>query len=334
MKAALLTQFGQPLRLTDVAEPVPGPDEVLVRVQTCGIDGTDLKLLDGFGYTPELPFIMGHEPAGVVERVGSNVQTVKPGDRVIAYVFYFCGSCDSCCRGRENLCLNMRGVLGVKGFHGGYAELVSVPARQIVKIPDSLSNENASVLCDAGLTAFHGVERAHLQQGENIVIFGVGGVGSFAVQFAKLAGAHVTAVDATEEKLTHARALGADQAVLSADLQTLTTGKFDKVVDIVGSKETLIAGIHLLKPGGSLVIVGYTPDILPLEGKIIAQRELEIVGSRCGSRRQLDELVALAASGRLRSIVTDRAPFTDVNAALDHLRQRKVLGRMVLNWKT
>src|SRR3954470_11716965 len=122
MNAALLTKFGAALQLAEVPDPQPGPDEVVLRVMACGIDGTDLKLLDGFGYTPELPFIMGHEPAGVVEVVGEGVTTVRPGDRVIPYIFLIPPQNPWFGSEREQLCPEMTGVIGVKGQPGAYAE--------------------------------------------------------------------------------------------------------------------------------------------------------------------------------------------------------------------
>ena len=131
MKAATLRAFKQPLEWQEVSTPSPEPDEVLVQVMACGIDGTDLKLLDGFGYTPDLPFIMGHEVAGVVTEAGYRVTGFEEGDRVIAYNFTTCGECLPCRTYREQICVNMGGVLGAKDRHGGYAEYVAIPGRPV-----------------------------------------------------------------------------------------------------------------------------------------------------------------------------------------------------------
>lgn len=337
MKAAVLKAFGKPLVIEDVPDPSIGPDDALVQVMACGIDGTDLKLLDGFGYTPELPFIMGHEPAGVVRQVGSAVTSVKPGDRVITYNFFTCGACPLCLTGREQLCPNMAGVLGVRDVPGGYAEFLKIPARQVVRLPEGIPWHDAAVLCDAGITAFHAVDRARLTLGEAVVIVGVGGVGSFAVQFARLSGGRVIAVDQTEEKTARAVELGADVAInaseqdIAASVRQLTGGwGADCVIDIVGKEATLAAGMDALCPGGRLVVVGYTPDTYPLNGKSLAQRELEIIGTRCGRKQDLIDVVRLAAEGKTQSIVTDLYPFDQVNEALARLRDGKVLGRLVL----
>src|SRR5260221_1180712 len=135
MKAALLRAFGQPLELDTLPVPQPGPGEVLVQTRVCGIDGTDLKLLNGFGYTPTLPFVMGHEIAGVISAVGEGVTGFQVGDRVIVYNFVICGQCPYCLTYREQLCTAMGGVMGVLNVHGGYPGYVRGPAPQLFPLP-------------------------------------------------------------------------------------------------------------------------------------------------------------------------------------------------------
>jgi propanol-preferring alcohol dehydrogenase len=336
MKAAVLKAFGAPLLIEEVDDPRPGPDDAVIKVKSCGIDGTDLKLLDGFGYTPNLPFIMGHEPAGVVESVGERVVTFKPGDRVITYNFLVPPESAWYQSEREQLCPDMLGVIGVMGHDGGYAERLRVPAHQLVRVADGIAWHDAAVHCDAGLTAYHAIRRSRLQFGETALLIGVGGVGSFAVQYARLAGARVIAVERTQRKLAWARELGAAEAVGAADagkaVHDLTNGRgVDCVIDIVGTEETMAIAIDAVAGGGRIVVVGYTPDLFALSGKRLAQTELEVIGSRCGSRRELAAALDLAAAGRIRSIVTDTSPLSEVNAALAKLRSGEVLGRLVLD---
>lgn len=337
MKAAILRAFKQPLEWQEIATPSPEPDEVLVQVMACGIDGTDLKLLDGFGYTPDLPFIMGHEVAGVVTEVGYRVTGYEEGDRVIVYNFTTCGNCLPCRSFREQICVNMGGVLGAKDRHGGYAEYVTVPGRQLVHAPESISWPDSAVCCDAGMTAYHAIDRARLRLGETVLILGVGGVGSIAVQLAKAAGAKVFAVELSESKREWARQLGADELLdpgdgkLPAAVRDLTDGLgVDCVIDIVGQTVTMEAGVESLRNGGRLVIVGYTPDHYPVEGKYLAQNELEIIGTRAGRKQDLIEVSQLMASGKIRSIVTQTFPMENANEALAVLRSGVNLGRIVL----
>jgi propanol-preferring alcohol dehydrogenase len=336
MKAAVLKAFGAPLVIEEVADPIPGPDDAVVRVEACGIDGTDLKLLDGFGYTPELPFVMGHEPAGVVECVGERVTAFKPGDRVIAYIFLIPPESPWFQSEREQMAPDMTGVIGVKGHAGGFAERLCVSARQLVRIPDEVGMHDAAVHCDAGLTAYHAVRRSRLIAGETVLVIGVGGVGSFAVQYAAIAGARVIAAERTQAKREWARSLGAAETVNSADtaraVREVTKGRgVDCVLDIVGTKATMAAAIDSVYVGGRIVVVGYTPDSFTLSGKRLAQNELELIGTRAGSRAELTVALNLTATGRIRSIVTDRDPLANVNEALAKLCDVNVLGRLVLD---
>lgn len=337
MKAAILRAFKQPLQWKEVETPAPAPDEVLVQVMACGIDGTDLKLLDGFGYTPDLPFIMGHEVAGIVAEAGDRAPGFEQGDRVIAYNFTTCGECLPCRSYREQICVNMGGVLGAKDRHGGYAEYLAVPARQLVRVSEQVTWPDSAVCCDAGMTAFHAVDRARLRLGESVLIIGVGGVGSMAVQLAKAAGASVLAVELSDAKAEWARRLGADEILNPRNVDIPTSVRqrtdglgVDCVIDIVGQTETMGAGVNSLRHGGRLVIVGYTPDHYPVEGKYLAQNELEIIGTRAGRKQDLIEVSRLMAGGKIRSIVTQTFPMEEANEALALLRCGETLGRIVL----
>ena len=278
MKAAVLREFGQPLVVQDMEDPSPGPDEVLIKVMACGVDGTDLKLQEGFGYRPDLPFITGHEPAGAVHEIGVNVAEFQPGDHVITYNFTTCGVCPMCRNNRANICPSMTAVLGARNRPGGHAEYLLVPARQLVKVPESISWTDAAVLPDAGITAYHAIDRSGLKLGETVLILGAGGVGSYAIQFAKMAGARVISVDISEAKTARARQLGADEAVdasqqdVPEQVRKLTNGwGVDCTIDIVGTESTMTHGVDSLRNGGRIVIVGYTSDEYPLSGKRLAQ---------------------------------------------------------------
>ncbi len=337
MKAAVLRELGKPLQLEEVETPVPGPDEALVKIMACGTDGTDLKLMDGFGYTPDLPIIMGHEPAGVVAEVGNRVTELKTGNRVVTHNFTTCGVCTLCRTQRENICPNMTGVLGARGRNGGFAEYLTIPARQLVQVPENVPWPDAAVCCDAGITAFHAVDRARVKLGETVVVIGIGGVGSVVTQLAKAAGACVVAIDRSERKEQWASDMGADEVLDSSKVEipdavrklTDDSGA-DCVIDVVGTEETMTCGFESLRNGGRLVIVGYTPEHYPVSGKRLAQNELEIIGSRCGRVQDLVNTVRLVAEGKIKSIVTDLFPLEEANGAMASLRAGKVLGRTVL----
>ena len=338
MKAALLRKFGQPLTIEERPRPQPAAGEALVQTRACGIDGTDLKLLDGFGYAPELPFIMGHEIAGEVAAVGAGVDDFAPGDRVAVYNFLSCGGCVFCRTFREQLCLRMGGIVGVLDLPGGYAEYVCVPARQLIALPDELSYADGATCCDAGMTALHAVDRSGARLGERALVIGVGGVGSIVTQLLAAAGVEVLAADIDAAKAEWALGQGAAQflsetgAELARRAKGLSEGiGVDRVIDVVGMESTMSAGFASLRPGGRMVVVGYTPERFPLSGKELAQNEKEVVGLRAGRRDDLRRCLELYAGGALRSIVRGTYALEAVNEALAHLRAG-VRGRIVLTF--
>ena len=338
MKAAVLRQLGEPLALEELPRPQPAADEVLVRVRACGIDGTDLKLLDGFGYTPALPFIMGHEIAGEVAAVGADAADFAPGDRVAVYNFITCNTCVYCRSFRDQLCRNMRGIVGILERPGGYAEYVCLPAQQLIRLPDAVSFADGATCCDAGMTALHAVDRAAARIGDTALVIGIGGVGSVVTQLLSAAGVTVIAVDIDAEKEAWARRQGAafftsaaaDELVDQARRLSGGIG-VDCVIDVVGLESTMAAGFAALRPGGRMVVVGYTPDLFPLSGKELAQNEKEVIGTRAGRRNDLARCLELYAAGRLRSIVRRRYRLEQVNEALAQLRAG-VTGRIVLTF--
>ncbi len=337
MKAVVLHARNQPLQLEDVEIPVPGPDEVLVQVMACGADTTDWKILDGFAYIPKLPIVLGHETAGVVTKVGSQVTDFRPGDRVIAYNYFYCGKCSYCRARREQLCLSMTGLVGILERDGGYAEYTKVLARQLVLVPENVAWPDAAVCCDAGITAVHAVDRSGVKLGETVLVIGVGGVGAVVTQLCKMAGARVVTVDRSEAKAQRAREMGADVALNSREtniaeaVHDLTEGQgADCVMDVVGVEETVTYGMDSLRRGGRLVLVGYTEERYPLKGEQLDQNELTIIGIRGGRMLDLINAVQLVAAGKIKSIVTDMYPLENANEALAFLRAGKALGRVVL----
>lgn len=337
MQALVLHEFGSPLIWQEIATPQPGPGEVLVEVKACGIDGTDLKLLQGFGYEPDLPFVPGHEIAGIVAGVATDVRHLELGSSVIVYNFETCGRCLMCEMDRTQLCLHMGGVMGVKDTYGGMAEYVRVPAQQVANVPAGLAFTDGATCCDAGMTAFHAVQRGAIQRGESVLVIGVGGVGSFVVQLVTLRGAAAVAVELGSRKLEWARRMGASATIdgnhrnWKARLAAMGYPYgVDCVMDIVGTRATMRSGIEVLRPGGRLVLVGYTPDDLQVAGRIMAQREIQILGTRAGTKGDLQEVAHLLWRGELRSIVRESFPMPQANDALARLQSGHVDGRIVL----
>ena len=218
MKAAILREFKAPLSIEDVAQPCPDAHEVLIEVEACGVCHSDLHVADGdwpqFVPITKRPLILGHEIAGRVVEKGASVHLLEVGDRVgVPWVYWTCGECDFCREGNENLCAKQK-ITGVT-VDGGYAEFVKVPASHATKIPDGLSSIDAAPLFCAGVTVYRALKHAKIQPGQRLAVFGVGGLGHLAVQIGVGLGAIVTAVDVSDEKLAHAKSLGASTTLNS-----------------------------------------------------------------------------------------------------------------------
>lgn len=331
MKAALFYEVGKPLVIEDVEVPKIGPDEVLIRVRACGICHTDLHFIDeGILKPGKIPQILGHEAAGDVVEVGKNVKNVKVGDRVLIHMYFSCGECYYCQQGRESLCVspNFRHF----GFttDGGYAEYTKAPARNLIKLPNDIPYE-AGILVDAGSSAYHAVkERGRVKIGESVVIMGTGGLGLCAVQFAKLSGAKVIAVDVVDEKLKIAKGLGADAIInakendIAKEVRRITDGEgADVIFEFVGKSQSMEGAIASLKRGGRLVFVGYSEDIFKIHPLYMVREELEVIGSRASSRRETIEVLKLLRDGKfqLRPLITHTVSLDDINHGLDLVRK-------------
>jgi propanol-preferring alcohol dehydrogenase len=339
MIAAVLQRVRAPLVLEQVPDPQIGPDDVLVKTQACGICGTDVHIQDGWGYTPALPFVMGHEASGIVADVGSNVTRFHVGDRVVPNIFFTCGDCFYCRTNRETQCLNLDGILGVLKHWGGYGAFFRIPARQLFALPAAIAFTEGAIIADAVVTAVHAAQIGRVTAGETVVIIGIGGCGGAAIQVCKMLGAHVVAVDRLAAKMRHARLLGADDVLNAADLDVVAsvrdmTSGLDAhcVIDAVGSAVTLQAGMDVLGRGGRLVILGYTQERCALDPRRIAVNELEILGTRSGGRQSTIDAIRLVSDRRWTSIVSDVLPIARVNEALDLVRSGGALGRIVLTF--
>lgn len=337
MRALVLKQFGGPLVLEDMPVPQPGADDAVVRVRACAVDQFDLTIRDGKFPGAHVPIILGHEIAGVVEKLGANVSHVEPGDRVVSTLYLTCGRCRYCLTGRETICADFRGYVGIH-TPGAYAEYTVLPARNLVKLPDSVSFPNASVISNAIGTPYHALtKRARVQPGERVLITGAGGgVGVHAIQLARLMGAFVMAVDLGADKLRIARDLGADETCdASTDFSSVarewTNGEgVDVVLELVGSA-TFDSSIRSLARAGRMVIVGaHSGTELNISPQAVIANEWEILGSRNVTKRELAEVVALVAAGRVKPIVTGTFPLERAQELHRRLRDREIIGRVVL----
>lgn len=340
MKAVLFRQHGGPETLSyeDVPTPTVGPDEALVRVKACALNHLDIWLRQGIpGYQMPLPHISGCDVAGTVESVGTLAQGVSVGDAVVVSPGLSCWTCEACLAGRDNFCTTF-GILGSKR-PGGYAEYVSVPVRNLLPLPGSLSFEQAAAFPLVSVTAAHMLfALANLQHGETVLIMGAGsGVGSMAVQMAKLAGARVMTTVGADDKIPKAVLLGADAVINHAKekvadrVKLLTEGRgVDVVIEHIGPEvwESCLAS---LAKGGRLVTCGATTGAeVKLDLRYVYSRQLTIKGSYMGTRAEFVKAAELVSTGKLKPVIDRTYPLREARAAQEQMLSRKFFGKIVL----
>ncbi|MBR1279707.1 alcohol dehydrogenase AdhP [Bradyrhizobium sp. AUGA SZCCT0283] len=336
MKAVVVRAFGKPLVIEDVPVPVPGPGEILVKVKACGVCHTDLHAASGDRpVKPVPPFIPGHEAAGVVAALGPDVTDFKLGDAVgVAWLHDACMRCEYCETGWETLCEHQHNT----GYsvNGGFAEYVVASAAFAARLPAGVDFAAIAPILCAGVTTYKGLKETEARPGEWVVISGIGGLGQVAVQYAKAMGLKVVALDIAEDKLKLARAAGADYAVnaLSADavdsVLRETGGGAHGVLVTAVSTAAFAQALKMVRRKGTVSLVGLPPGEFPTPIFDVVLKRITVRGSIVGTRRDLDEAIAFAAEGKVRSEIT-RAPLADINAIFDRMKSGKIDGRMVLD---
>lgn len=330
MRAARFDSAARALSVVDVPTPEPGPGEVLVRVGACGICLSDVHLLDGSLPSP-LPIVTpGHESAGTVERVGPGVPFWRPGRRVVMAGGKPCGTCSACAGGQFDECRDLR----IMGFHydGAWAQYIAVPYSSLTGIPDDIPIEQAAILADAVATPYAGlVDRARLRVGESVGLWGIGGLGTHAVQIARMLGAApIVAVDPLPAARERALAVGADHALDPADAEAasaeLTGGRgLDVAVDLVGANSVLAQAGRCLGHRGRLLIIGVSAEPIGLGRAMrFALAGQSLLGHLGYEKRHLDELVGLLAAGRLdlSGSITELLPLAEINRGVDTLSSK------------
>lgn len=334
MKAARFYGADQPLKIEDIPQPQPGPDEVLLAVKAAGLCGTDLHIaVEGTIPTAITPITLGHEAAGVVAQVGTGVTDWNVGDHAAVFPNIACGECYACASGREALCLKSR-ILGVQA-DGAFAEYLLVPARTLVRLPDSIPFEVGAILTDAVSTAYHAVAcRGNVQPGEAVAVIGCGGVGHHGVLWAKQRGAApIIAVDLSAGARRRALEAGADHALDPADtdvpksVRALTGGAgAECALEFVGRADTVTTAMKCLKRGGRAVIVGVGPERVTLPPlQAFVGNELSLVASLGFHRADLEKIIGMIAAGEVdvSGSVSETVPLEGINDALKRLAERK-----------
>jgi D-arabinose 1-dehydrogenase-like Zn-dependent alcohol dehydrogenase len=336
VRAAVLERFGAPLVVREVPDAAPGPGEVLLRVRAAGICRTDLKIIDGAIPTVRPPLIPGHEPAGEVAAVGSGVEGVAIGTRVAASLDISCRSCHYCRRGEYDHCARLQRL----GFErdGALAEFMTLPAANLVELPESIPFEIGATLADAVGSSYHAVvTRARVRPAQTVAVYGLGGLGLVAVQVAVLSGARVIAIARDGGRRDLAQQLGATWGIdpshedISERVRELTGGiGVHAFFDFVGIEGSVEAGARSCRKGGAVVVVGYQIPQLVTSMTALVYDEISILGSRGSTRSDLIEAVSLVDQGVIRPVVARELSLGEVNDGLRLLREGAVTGRIVV----
>jgi propanol-preferring alcohol dehydrogenase len=335
MKAAVVHEFTSPLRIEEVARPEPGPEQVVVKIEASGVCHTDIHAAHGdWPIKPNLPLIPGHEGVGFVQMVGPGVKGVKEGDRVaIPWLGYACGTCRYCISGWETLCeqqLNTGYFLD-----GGYAEYTRAFARYVCQVPAGVNFLEAAPLTCAGVTTYKAVKVSGARSSDLVAVFGIGGLGHLAVQYAKIAGASVVAVDLVEEKLDLARKLGADSTINGKKEDPVEAirklGGADAAICVAVSPKAFEQAFRSLRRGGTLVLVALPAENsmqLPIFETVL--NGITVVGSIVGTRLDLAEVFELHAAGKTQVIYETRH-LEQVNECFADLEQARIPARLVFD---
>ena len=331
VKAVRLVKVGAPLEMQEIPVPEVGPSDVLVRVRAAGICHSDAHYRAGRSPVHPLPLTLGHEVAGVVEQVGAKVVSPKVGDRVCIHYNITCGSCHQCSTGSEQFCPSCL-MIGHYA-NGGFAEFISVPARNAIPLPEEIPFPQGATLMCASATTFHALRKSRLRAGETAAVFGVGGLGASAIQLARAFGAiDVFAVDIRAEKLALARSLHAVPVDASRDdpveqIRRLTQGRgVDVALEVIGRPETMRQALRSVGVMGRVVIVGIADQPLSIDTyRELLGSEVELIGANDHLLQELPSLVEMARRGILDTsrVVTRTVPLDAqaINETLDALER-------------
>lgn len=338
MKALVLNEPGA-FSLQEVPDPEPGPGEAVARVIACGA-GLTIQHVKAGRAKVDYPRIIGHEITGVIEAVGPGVSDIAVGDPVTAYFYLTCGTCKWCRIDRETLCENFGGYIG-RACDGGYAELMKLPSKNFLRLPEALDWKShpaeVGVITDAIATPVKVIRHAGVKAGETVAVFGAGGgLGIHMLMLAKWAHAKVIAVDIAADKFAACRDAGADICIDPRDgdaveaLKDASGGGIDVAIDFVSSTRTLETAVLALGRGGRMVTLGGSGETFSANSHAMLEKELVLMGSRYATRQEVIESLELCARGDVWPLVTETADMAGADALHERVEQGLVTGRAAI----
>lgn len=337
MHAAVVEQFGKPLVFREYDIPTPGPGQILVKTEACGVCHTDLHAAKGdWPVKPKPPFTPGHEGIGLVAAVGAGVTIVKAGDRVgVPWLYSACGHCEYCLAAWETVCA--KAEFGGYTKNGGFADYIIADPNYVARIPTGLSAREAAPLICAGITTYKGMKETQARPGEWVAISGAGGLGHLAIQYAKQMGLQVCAIDVDDGKLAHATKLGADLVVNAKTSDPVTAvkkgtdGGAHGVLITAPSLSAFKQGVGMTRKRGTCVLVGLPPGEFPVPLFDVVANCITIRGSFVGTRGDMAEALAFGAEGKVKADI-ELQPLTAINSVFERLEHGDVPSRVVLDF--
>lgn len=337
MKVAICEKYGENLQIKEITTPSVGINDCLVKIHASGVCHTDLHAVTGdWPVKSIMPLVPGHEGVGEILEVGSNVTNVKVGDRVgIPWLYNACGFCEWCITGRETICPNANYTGYTK--HGGYATHCLADARYVCKVPDQISYEEAAPLFCAGVTTYKALKQSKVRPGQWVAIYGIGGLGHLAVQYAVAMGMKVVAVDIDDKKLQLAKKYGAQLLINSAktepkDVLFKDIGGVHGAVVTAVAKKPFLQAFNSIRNGGTMVCVGLPPENMEVPIFDTVLKEIEITGSLVGTRKDLEEALEFAVDGKVKAEF-DVVKLEKINEVFNQMRAGAINGRIVMKIK-
>ncbi|MBC3953711.1 MULTISPECIES: alcohol dehydrogenase AdhP [Pseudomonas] len=337
MQAAVVEAFGKPLVMRQLDIPEPGPGQILIKTEACGVCHTDLHAARGdWPVKPSPPFIPGHEGIGVVVALGAGVTSVQEGERVgVPWLYSACGHCEYCLSAWETVCASAQ--FGGYTQNGGFAEYILADPDYVAHIPAGLDPRDAAPIICAGLTSYKGIKEASVRPGQWIAISGVGGLGHLAVQYAKAMGLRVCAVDIDDGKLAHATRLGADAVVNALHgnaieaVKEATDGGAHGVLITAPSLSAFKQGVGMTRKRGTCVLVGLPAGEFPIPLFDVVANCITVRGSFVGNRQDMAEALAFAAQGKVKADI-ELQPLSAINQIFERLEHGEVPARVVIDF--
>ncbi len=335
MKAALLYKNEKKLRIENVDIPEINDNEILIKVMAAGICHTELHFIDNVLTAGKYPIIPGHEVSGIVYKKGNNVKDFNINDKVILYYYNGCGKCDFCINGYENLCVDPRMEYGFIN-DGGFSEYIKAGEKNLIKLDDDTDIYSIAPIACSISTGIHAINKVRPKLNDNVLIYGVGGVGFDLIQLNKLNGCNVFSASRNDKKLDIAKTLGSDYNIntKNEDIVNKVTnlGGVDIIYDLIGSNETINNDIKMLNNGGKLILIGYTGHDININPLYLIIKEIQIIPCVGNTKYELKEAIKLFNEGKIKIVIDKFDRIENINDDLEKIRNGDAIGRIIIKF--